>query len=192
MLNFKILYILSIILLNGSLLAQDDITKINFPVNSDSDENLISYALTKDQQIEDPIILLDSNVTAFDQNIISINKELTKLGENFMYEINTNKLKEISSVDDNKSLMKLAKYQDSDSYLISDGTFIIAFKNQINVNEFAEEYNIILLRAFDNIKRASFKFNDFEKLQNKIKNIRSDPRILYVRYDLINPKPAFR
>ena len=192
MLNYKILYILSIILLNGSLLAQDDITKINFPVNSDSDENLISYALTKDQQIEDPIILLDSNVTAFDQNIISINKELTKLGENFMYEINTNKLKEISSLDDNKSLMKLAKYQDSDFYLISDGTFIIAFKNQINVNEFAEEYNIILLRAFDNIKRASFKFNDFEKLQNKIKNIRSDPRILYVRYDLINPKPAFR
>ena len=179
-------------MLNGSLLAQDDITKINLPVNSDSDENLISYALTKDQQIEDPIILLDSNVTAFDQNIISINKELTKLGENFMYEINTNKLKEISSLDDNKSLMKLAKYQDSDFYLISDGTFIIAFKNQINVNEFAEEYNIILLRAFDNIKRGSFKFNDFEKLQNKIKNIRSDPRILYVRYDLINPNPAFR
>jgi len=190
MLNKKIIYISSFIFFNTFILSQEDITKINYPVNSS--ENLTRYSLTKDQQIIDPEILLDSNVKRFDQNIISANKGLTKLGEFYMYEMNTNKLVEISSTQNNESLMKLAKYQDSNFYQISDGTFIVAFKNQINTDDFAKEYNIILLRDFSDIKLASFKFNDFTKLDSKITNIRNDSRISYAKYDLINPNPATR
>ena len=188
--QYRIFLVCTFIFFNNFLFSQEDISKINYQEIFSNDQTLLP--ISSKREFNDPLIILDSNVVLISNSNFIGFKGSNNLGDKYAYEIGSNKLLETSLDPDNSSLLKLAKFKGSDSYLITDGTFIVEFNEQVNINEFAKEFGIEIVRNFSKINTGSFQSKDFKNLSSLILNIRSDQRIKNIRYDLINPKPDLR
>lgn len=70
-------------------------------------------------------------------------------------------------------------------HMISDGSFIVGFKDISDRKRFAEDFNLIAKSNFDN--KTAFLTKGFNNFENMIDDIKADSRVLSFELDLINP-----
>ena len=77
----------------------------------------------------------------------------------------------------------------SKELLITDGSFIVTFKNSNDSNQFTSDYNLNanLQTQFQIPNTAIYNWSQISTLEALMNNLRNDPRVIKVELDLINP-----
>lgn len=70
-------------------------------------------------------------------------------------------------------------------YMISDGSFIIEFKDISDRKRFAEDFNLTAKSNFQN--KTAFLTKGFSNFENLVDDIKADSRVLSFELDLIDP-----
>ena len=70
-------------------------------------------------------------------------------------------------------------------YMISDGSFIVGFKDISDQERFAEDFNLVIKSNFRN--KAAYFSKGFNGLEELIKDIKNDSRVSSFELDLIDP-----
>lgn len=162
-------------------------------------ENLIKNVYISDkgttsfisQREVNPIILVDSIVIKSKSIRFNNISEITRVGS-FVFEKNPNKLKKMlndiqvqstdsSSYDSNYRLVEIL----GKNNLITDGSFIIFFKDPSDKRQLNIDYN--LLPKYEMPYSTSYRSNNFKTLQSLIDNIKNDSRVKSIELDLIDP-----
>ena len=152
-------------------------------------EDLVNYTnydsgtlQTTNKQIEPNFkIIFDSTVT-FKNKLNSKNPEFISLGL-FEYTLNKNPRLEKASNPASKTF-KLVEITGK-KYMISDGAFIVKFKNNIDKKQFAIDFGLIAKYEFP--ESTAFYSKGFKGLEQLIDNIKLDPRVESFQVDIINP-----
>jgi hypothetical protein len=69
--------------------------------------------------------------------------------------------------------------------MISDGSFIVGFKDISDQERFAEDFNLVIKSNFRN--KAAYFSKGFNGLEELIKDIKNDSRVSSFELDLIDP-----
>ena len=140
-----------------------------------------------------PVILKDSFVVLNKSGMFSNISGVKKAG-NYVYELKPDKLQSkitqdqirLESLNSSSSVTKYKLVQiPGKNFLISDGSFIVRFKNPRDKEELALDYN--LTPKYQMPDATSYVSKDFSGLEALIKRIESDRRVLSVELDLIDP-----
>jgi hypothetical protein len=183
--KIKKLRILILLFLTGTLLA--GMNPLGFEGASSKNNNLQDFSAIKDSKVilESLVILENSdtqmNLSGFNKvggfyfqvnpTAESIKKRKLEISNNanFDVEIKTYKLVEAPG----------------NRYMITDGSFIIGFKDESDRKRFAEDFNLTAKSNFKN--KTAFLTKGFSNFENLVDDIKADSRVLSFELDLINP-----
>ena len=114
----------------------------------------------------------------------------TRVG-NFVFEKTRNEPKDIlnnqtksTKVSDNETGFRLVEIPGK-NYLVSDGSFVVFFKNSSDIKQFNLDYN--LLPKYEMPNANTYKSDNFKTLQDLIDMLENDERVKSVELDLIDP-----
>tara|TARA_B100000787_G_C16148567_1_gene275470 strand:- start:13 stop:612 length:600 start_codon:yes stop_codon:yes gene_type:complete len=178
---------------NISFATADDNALLRYVENTISDSRVESILPMTGRPKVNPVILKDSFVVLNRAEIFS-NIAGTKRVGKFVYELQPGKLhdkltQDQAGLNSVKALPIDTGYRlvqiPGKNFLISDGSFIIRFKNPRNKEELALDYN--LNPKYQMPDATSYVSKDFSGLEGLIKRIEADPRVLSVELDLIDP-----
>ena len=147
------------------------------------EEILIEKYNKNNQILFNSIVYLSANK----KNYIDDFKEIGA----FIYKLNSdesNNNLQYSTQSSQKEL-KLVKMI-SGKYMISDGSFIIEFKNKIDKERFNMDYS--LETKFVMGERTAYHSEGFKNLENLFDQFQKDERIISYELDLIDPNIALR
>ena len=175
--NFFKIYFINIIFFISPLFAGLNTIEKNDLINEKKEE----ISLEKfDLNIK---ILADSIVLQWHQkkNIDGFQK----LG-NFLYKLNSLGIsnENLINIHENKKNLRLVEIRGY-KYMISDSSFIIEFKEQIDRQKFNMEYSII--PKYDMGSRTAYQPLGFENIKETFKRFNADDRVISYELDLINP-----
>ena len=128
-------------------------------------------------------ILIDSLVYPFDQ--VANTEGFKKLG-NFLYKLNnTENLNEyVNDENEDRKIFKLVEIRNG-KYMIADGSFIIEFQGNTDRHKFNEEYSII--PKYEMGTRTAYQPLGFRNLDEVLKRLNTDSRVISFELDLIDP-----
>lgn len=178
---------------NISFATADDNALLRYVEDTISDSRVESILPMTGRPKVNQVILMDSFVVLNRAEVFS-NIAGTKRAGKFVYELQPGKLQNkvtqdqlqlksvnTSSLDTGYRLVQIP----GKNYLISDGSFIVRFKNAVNREAFALDYK--LNPKYEMPSATSYISKDFSGLQALMTRIESDLRVLSVDLDLIDP-----
>ena len=173
---FKIFHI-SILFFNGSLFAGLNTIEQNDLIIKKNEDSLIEKYDSNQK------ILIDSLVYPFEQEASSEGFE--KLG-NFLFKLNSTKNSDeyLNDVNEDRKIFKLVEIGNG-KYMIADGSFIIEFQGNTDRQKFNEEYSII--PKYEMGTRTAYQPLGFEDLDEVLKRLNADNRVISFELDLIDP-----
>ena len=185
------LNILLLLMSNTALSITNDNNVLNHEetINRPSEIKLIKRSSSKSVSV--PIILYDSIVVLDRKGRFSNISGSKKIGS-FVYELNPGNLK--NKISGNQYQSASQSVSDTGyrlvqipgkNFLLSDGSFIIKFKDPADKAQVTSYYN--LNPRYEMPDATSYISKDFSGLEALIKRIKADPRVLLVELDLIDP-----
>ncbi len=181
--NIKYIFALAIILISPVSFS-DGLIKNEFAIKKDISGDML-------ERQTNPKILIDSVVIKNKSNLIKSVPGITRIGD-FVYEKTPDKLKEFL-LDNQGQSAKFSSFESNfrlveipgKNNLITDGSFIVFFKNSLDKAQFNLDYN--LDPRLEMPTATSYKSDNFETLQAFINTLEDDERVESVELDLIDP-----
>lgn len=158
-------------------------------VNLDNNENIKILKKNKSTvKLDESInILYESIAYPISENIITIN-EPEKIGS-FYYHLNYSEEEERNLINNGYKIYKLVKTR-TNKFMISDGSFIIKFKDGVDKFKFNSDY--VLTPKYEIGIRTAYQSKGFHNLIDLIKSFNKDSRIIFFELDLIDPTLVLR
>ena len=158
--------------------------------NNNSDQQI-------DQVAKDPKVILESLVILENSDTQINLSGFNKVGGFFFKakpsekSIKSRELEVLNStnIDEAVKTYKLVEVS-GNRYMISDGSFIIEFKDVSDRKRFAEDFNLTAKSNFQN--KTAFLTKGFNNFEILIENIKADSRVLSFELDLIDPNLRYR
>ena len=102
---------------------------------------------------------------------------------NFSYirDIDLNDYKEESTP------FKIINYVNEDNFMISDGSFIISFIDEVDYLSFAQDKNLILISSLPGINSALYKVKEVTEINSLILLLKENANVKYIDFNKINP-----
>jgi len=151
------------------------------------EQNDLIIKNNEDSQIEkydsNQKILINSLVYPFEQEANT--EGFKKLG-NFLYKLNTikNSNEYLNDITENRKIFKLVE-TGRGKYMIADSSFIIEFQGNTDRQKFNEDYSII--PKYEMGTRTAYQPLGFENLDQILKRLNADNRVISFELDLIDP-----
>ena len=183
--NMKIIsfiFITTVIFFSPEVLSDDEL-KHEYATNSNKSNSI----LERKNEIK---ILQDSVVITNSNPILNDIPGVPRVG-NFIFEKIPNKLKYIlnnktqsTEVSIYESGFRLVEIPGK-SNLITDGSFVVFFKNSEDKQQFNLDYN--LLPKYEMSNASTYKSDNFKTLQTLLDMLENDERVQLIEQDLIVP-----
>jgi hypothetical protein len=181
--NIKCIFALVIILISP-VSSSDGLIKNEFARKKDISVDIL-------ERQTNPKILIDSVVIKNKSNLFKSVPGATRIGD-FVYGKNPDKLKEFL-LDNQAQSTKSSVFESSfrlveipgKNNLITDGSFIVFFKNSLDKEQFNLDYNLV--PRYEMPAAISYKSDNFETLQAFINTLEDDERVESIELDLIDP-----
>jgi hypothetical protein len=183
--NMKIIsfiFITTVIFFSPEVLSDDEL-KHEYATNSNKSNSI----LERKNEIK---ILQDSVVITNSNPILNDIPGVPRVG-NFIFEKIPNKLKYIlnnktqsTEVSIYESGFRLVEIPGK-SNLITDGSFVVFFKNSEDKQQFNLDYN--LLPKYEMSNASTYKSDNFKTLQTLLDMLENDERVQLIELDLIDP-----
>jgi hypothetical protein len=184
--NMKIIsfiFITTVIFFSPEVLSDDEL-KHEYATNSNKSNSILER--------KNEIKILQDSVVITNSNPLLLNDipGAPRVG-NFIFEKTPNKLKDILK---NKTQSTEASIYESGfrlveipgkSNLITDGSFVVFFKNSEDKQQFNLDYN--LLPKYEMSNASTYKSDNFKTLQTLLDMLENDERVQLIELDLIDP-----
>jgi len=160
----------------------DDITYINDFINP-YEINTEEVSTRAPKILKNSRVVLRNNISPEDAS------GLKRLGK-YVYETKPGKINNILA---NKNILSKNTREfklvidSSNQIKVTDGAILIEFFESYDMQNFLQEFDLILHRSFKNINVAEFYPKNFSDIENLINDVQNDPRTKKVDLNIINP-----
>ena len=170
------------------------ILSLSLPLFSDDiiyrDNFINPYEInTEEVSARPPKILVNSRVILRNNIVFENMSGLKSLG-NYIYETEPGKISNILANENilSKNSREFKLVIDSSNQIkVTDGAILIEFFESYDMQNFLQEFDLILHRSFKNINVAEFYPRNFLEIENLINDLQNNPSIKKVNLNVINP-----